>query len=285
VVLQENSGKYNLKLRIMSLAKKIGSPKVALNSCTIGVMELSFVDDKWAANFLTDKEMDVCQSYQCRARKERWKVGRILSKYLVLNLLVEGKNSDHNLLGVNKERLSEYSIWMYRIVEIVPSGNSNGYAKILWCGKTLKFNFSISYSGRKVYSVISNRRNIGLDVERIGQRRSVFETGNFTLRERKWVEELSNERAIPTQWLFTLLWSIKEAFIKSYNSKDLSVWNFPMIDVELSSKNEIIDKMYTSKYLEKFTCLNIALNFNGFINMVHLKASTDKKKVLAIANN
>ena len=61
-----------------------------------------------------------------------------------------------------------------------------------------------------------------------------FYRGNFTDAERRWVGQIAGETRFSPTWLFTLLWTLKEAVLKAnVLEKEISVWDFPRIDVQL----------------------------------------------------
>ena len=72
------------------------------------------------------------------------------------------------------------------------------------------------------------RDRVGLDLERIDRRRREFYEQTVSADERAWVKAIGDrgdeQRA---EAAFTLLWAVKEAYLKASGRGDISVWAFP----------------------------------------------------------
>jgi hypothetical protein len=73
---------------------------------------------------------------------------------------------------------------------------------------------------------------VGVDVEKVSRRVDAFYRRNFTQAERAWASE--GERLAPgsRDWLFTLLWTIKEAALKAGALTPQSPWSFAGIGLD-----------------------------------------------------
>ena len=283
--MQENSEKWNLELLKMLLTKNHIDSIINDCPCTIGIMDMTFVDELRCTVLLTKKEISICESFQNQERRMQWMVGRILSKYLILNHLFGDKISNSKLIKVDDSTISTFSSWMYKNLQIIPSEKRRGFSIMSWCGKKLKMDISISYKERKAYSVVINGKKAGLDVERVERRSSSFYDGNFTYDEIKWAQNLDEKEGLSSDWIYTLHWVIKEAAIKSWNSNEVSIWDFKSIDISIHSNIECIKEIYNSMNLCEIKSLEVTLNNHGYQQNTYVKVGNNQNKILALVYN
>jgi 4'-phosphopantetheinyl transferase EntD len=75
----------------------------------------------------------------------------------------------------------------------------------------------------------------GVDVEQVEARRPEFYDHNFSEAEKDWVRSIRSRHDVSMDAAFTLLWTVKEAFLKAAGRSDWSVWTFPRWTVEMDS--------------------------------------------------
>jgi hypothetical protein len=73
----------------------------------------------------------------------------------------------------------------------------------------------------------------GVDLETVAPRVPAFYPGNFTPHERQWAEAGARSTGLPVPWLYTLLWTLKEAALKSGVTNVRSVWGFSGMEIRL----------------------------------------------------
>lgn len=220
--------------------------KERVDAYNIGSMDLTFFDDQNALGYLSENEQKIYTSLKSSTRRRRWIAGRVLSKYLMLQQQLTSSPTPSQMTEVSESSLDAFSEWIYKRINIQPSDGNRGYSSVNWNGMTTAFDLSISYRDRQVYSVICKGHEVGIDVEKIADRSPTFYRGNYTSMERAFSRRLLEESDIPESWTFTLLWTLKEATIKSFNSNSISVWDFPSLNVELETTNEELWKLYSS---------------------------------------
>jgi phosphopantetheinyl transferase (holo-ACP synthase) len=98
-------------------------------------------------------------------------------------------------------------------------------AKVVRGGETMARSVSSAHCGPFTAAGQSHGR-LGIDLERIETRRPEFYRQMFSDRERAWVEEMHLSAGASKEAAFTLLWGVKEAFLKASNWPGLTVWNF-----------------------------------------------------------
>jgi hypothetical protein len=100
---------------------------------------------------------------------------------------------------------------------------------------------------------------VGLDLARVEPRCPEFYSGSFSAQERAWVKRACARDRMDTA--FTLLWCVKEAYLKVSTHSDLSIWSFPNWTVWLE---ESLETTLQSKSPERLTCIPAAIEGCGF---------------------
>jgi hypothetical protein len=86
---------------------------------------------------------------------------------------------------------------------------------------------SSSHCGPYSAFCISRSGRIGVDLETIEPRRQEFYKGMFSAEEREWLRKMRDDSGASVEVATTLLWSVKEAYLKLSVRNDISVWAFP----------------------------------------------------------
>lgn len=98
-------------------------------------------------------------------------------------------------------------------------------ATVIREGRVLDQGVSSAHCGRFTAAVHGHGR-LGLDLERIEARRPEFYRQMFSDAEREWVESRGAAADASREAACTLLWAVKEAFLKASNWPGLTVWSF-----------------------------------------------------------
>lgn len=192
-----------------------------------GVSAIALVDrrqlslKRWTS-LLSAREHAEAATYRLPLRRARTVTSRVLIKYLVIH----PEASEFRRLGAREIETVMSSEW--KSVELL-SGTAQARmgAGIFRCGTAFpNLSASSSHCGPYTASCISRGR-AGLDLERIEPRRHEFYTRTFSAEEQDWVEGIRARAGASIEAASTLLWSIKEAYLKASGRRDLSVWTFP----------------------------------------------------------
>jgi phosphopantetheinyl transferase len=161
--------------------------------------------------------------------RRRWLAGRLAVKSLLLRGVRDGR-----LAALDGESLCALPAASCREIEVLPV--ESGPPRITWHGRELPARVSITHGGGLSCAALAGPdAATGIDLETVEPRADAFYRGNFTLREREWAEAGARATGLPGAWLYTLLWTIKEAALKSGATAVRSVWGFPGLEIRLSA--------------------------------------------------
>ena len=137
---------------------------------------------------------------------------------------------------------------------------------------------SSSHCGTYTASCVGRDR-VGLDLERIDRRRREFYAQTFSAAERAWVAALGDpgdgRRA---EAAFTLLWSVKEAYLKASGRSDISVWAFPRWSVRF---DDPVDGVLDAECGEEFVRVSGGIECRGFSQALDIAAMRVEDMILA----
>jgi phosphopantetheinyl transferase (holo-ACP synthase) len=126
---------------------------------------------------------------------------------------------------------------MYQQVEIVTDHLRPGeQPRLAWGGRESHVCVSLSHSNGQSCAYLDSGGPIGLDLEEAAPRLGSFYQHNFSVRERGWVNQIERQSGTGWPWLYTLLWTLKEAAIKSDCSGSSTLWSMPLIEVRLPAE-------------------------------------------------
>jgi phosphopantetheinyl transferase (holo-ACP synthase) len=172
-------------------------------------------------------------------RRRSWLAGRMAAKFCFLDSLgaESAQGSDGwmpRFLRVDSKSLCGFSPWMYQQVEVLSENLHPGNRPHLaWSGHESDVRVSLSHANGRSCAYLDSNGSIGLDLEEAVVRRDAFYKGNFSVREQAWVDKVGGETGADSAWLYTLLWTLKEAVIKSDDSGKSTVWGMPQIEIML----------------------------------------------------
>ncbi|MBV8751719.1 MAG: 4'-phosphopantetheinyl transferase superfamily protein [Hyphomicrobiales bacterium] len=181
-------------------------------SC-VGLLDVSALPatlwERSAQTFLSATELAVLGTIRHARRRQEWISGRALAKYLVLS----GAFPCNIVRMVGIDQLMSVPIFEYREVDVLP--NRDG-APEMWRRETLMDRaLSLSHAGGWVAAALLDEGSIGIDCEVIQARHQAFLNDSFVEAERKWVKGHVVADGPSVDCLYTLLWSFKEAALKT----------------------------------------------------------------------
>ena len=175
--------------------------------------------EAWAS-LLSDREQAEVSTFSV-TRRERTVTSRVLVKYL----MASPGGPDYRELSA--EHISAISPDDLAAVETLsgPARRRTGATVTLGGRPLLEQTVSAAHCG-KFTAAGHSRGRLGIDLEKVETRRPEFYRQMFSAGEREWVAEMHECEGVCTDAAFTLLWGVKEAYLKASNWTSLSVWNF-----------------------------------------------------------
>ena len=191
---------------------------------------------------LTDSESRYLSAINNNFRRDRWIAGRMAAKYLMLKKICddENKTSKSINVAVDQSAICEISTDKFLQIEILPRYGKAGNPPVIFTANNGINNHNIGYlcithsQGISV-AMICDGKNIGIDIERSEWRQPQFYNMHFTESENAWVKQTSEHTSVDEAWYFTLLWTIKEALIKTELCIGSSIWSMRTIEISMPS--------------------------------------------------
>jgi 4'-phosphopantetheinyl transferase EntD len=184
------------------------------------------------SEFLSATEGKRHGAFRTTKRKSEWLAGRLAAKYLFLNQMELGHLSGYRewpprLMPLSTKVLDDFPVSLFRAVELLPSGELGGGP--LWLrfgGKLQEAAVTVSHAGDNACACLSKCGTVGTDVENVSPKVVSFYRSNFTNAEREWAERAEISEEVGQDWLYTLLWTVKEAALKARVVVRESPWSF-----------------------------------------------------------
>lgn len=236
------------------------NPTYISQPASMGILTGNATSNDFLYSLLSKKEQEKYAGIKLAKRKTNWLRGRALAKHLFLNRFEAASNKDQQqwkpgLQALDVNALTTFSPWMYRLVEVIPDlTQAEKISRLWWKGEPVDLQISLSHKSELSAACIDGGTGaIGVDVESRLNGSSTFYKGNFTTNERAWVATFAQAHSIEQDWLFTLLWTIKEATLKTRNTDDVSVFEFPDLEITLLSDPLPLCRAYQNKQLSSGT--------------------------------
>lgn len=197
--------------------------------CALALVPHDEVGEKAWVGHLSRREADHFAGLVNLRVRRRWLAGRLAGKHLLLR----GPGRGPRLEVLDGERLRELPLASYREIELLPAPAS-GPPRLVWRGRELSPRVTLSHGGGFSCAALTRPgAAAGIDLETVAPRIPAFYPGNFTPRERQWADAGARSSGLPAPWLYTLLWTLKEAALKSGATPVRSVWGFAGMEIEL----------------------------------------------------
>lgn len=192
-----------------------------LHPCTVALIDRRELQLGQWPSFLSAREQREASTYKHPERRSRAITTRLLTKYLVSR----PEAVEYRRLTAAELEAASNSEWT-SIESLSGTAKSRTAAVIVGAGGAYPgWSACSSHCGPYTAACVGRDR-FGLDLERIEPRRKEFYAHMFSAEERAWVEDVRSRAGASTEAAFTLLWSIKEAYLKASGNHDLSVWAF-----------------------------------------------------------
>lgn len=176
---------------------------------------------------LTDWERQAASGIAHVRRREEWAAGRIAAKWLLLrhDALASAATWPPPLERAHLGELRAMPASHYRSVEVRRDDDG---APLLACAGAPRV--SIAHRSGWAVAALSYEGAIGIDLEAIGPRQPAFYQSTMSAGERRWMRGASES---DIACLGTLLWTLKEACLKTGASAARTVWGIGAIDVDV----------------------------------------------------
>jgi hypothetical protein len=159
--------------------------------------------------FLSTRELALLGRIQHPRRRQQSLAARILAKYLLLSEVAVSTV----LRVVDVGQLLSIPACEYRMLHIMPDRCG---APAIWYGQALAARtLSLSHTAGWAVAALSGEGSIGIDCEVVEARQEAFLRCNFSHAEQEWVNCHTEMDGPTPEWLYTLLWSFKEAATKT----------------------------------------------------------------------
>jgi hypothetical protein len=189
-------------------------------------------------------------------RRGRTITSRILTKYLVTHA---GAAAFQRLRADDIEAVRSAD-WASLEVLSGTANDRRGTAIVRAGHRCSEVSASSSHCGAYTASCVGRDR-VGLDLERIDRRRQEFYVQTFSADEQAWVAALGNRWPGSAEAAFTLLWSVKEAYLKASGRGDISVWAFPRWTVWF---DDTVEGVLDAEGAEEFVRMSGGIHSLGF---------------------
>lgn len=209
---------------------------------------------------LSIAERESYDALRSSRRRLEWLAGRLAAKYLFLQHLEIGiahtvvQQSHSTLLQLSDKCLDDFPDRMYQKIEVLAGERPSCAGPwFRWRGTAREEMVSVSHTGNDVCASLSTRGPAGIDLERVTERADAFHRCNFTETERRWIREGTRIEPLSKDWLFTLLWTVKEAALKAGALLQTSPWSFAGVEVEgLPAPNDVLWAFREGTWRDRF---------------------------------
>ncbi len=181
-------------------------------------------------------ELEALRYLNRPARVREWLAGRMLVKHLFLGRGASSTSKPPStawrIRRLRSHDLNQFPRQLSRLVEVQRGELAAARPqRVLFRGKRTPYSVSLTHRGQTVSACIDRSCGLGVDLEESIARRPPFYRFNYTPTERAWVESTARAGGLDRNWLFTLLWTLKEAWLKSGSSRLQSIWDLARLQV------------------------------------------------------
>ena len=207
------------------------------NPPLVGVLDSAELSAGRHTSCLSPTEMDESCAISNRQRRAEWLAGRMAAKYVFLERQrcdASTDASDPRLRQISGNALQQFPSEAYREVIVARDKSpAGGAARIGWRSKPDRVNVAISHVQGFACAFIGNGGEYSVDLEAPSPRVPAFYAHNFTAHERSWTGDCARCFNLDPNWLYTLLWSVKECLLKTPAFAALSLWNMASIEINI----------------------------------------------------
>ncbi|MBN3957680.1 4'-phosphopantetheinyl transferase superfamily protein [Nostoc sp. NMS8] len=193
-----------------------------------------------AEDYLSPKELAHFHQFKHSRRRHEWFTARLVCKLLFSRYLSNTHLANSNFVWpptIQKFGCNDIATVLplvYRSIEVLPSNPSlKGASQLFWQGNILcTVYLSITHAGGWAIASLSCSGPVGLDVEEPIFRRPDFYESYFSKQEILWVQEQIKDDLSISQ-LYTLLWTLKESYLKTGRSPINNICDFCNLEVKI----------------------------------------------------
>ncbi|HEX3554762.1 MAG TPA: 4'-phosphopantetheinyl transferase superfamily protein [Thermoanaerobaculia bacterium] len=201
------------------------------SGCALALLAAGVVAEPGHADRLTRREAEHLSGLGHPRVRRRWLAGRLAAKSLLLSGRT-GLDVLDVLDVLDGESLRAFPAARYREIELLPA--ATGAPRLTRHGREVPARVSISHGGGLSCAALAAAdAATGIDLETVAPRVEAFYRGNFTPGERRWAEDGARATALSRDWLYTFLWTLKEAAFKSGATAVEGVWGFAGLEIRL----------------------------------------------------
>lgn len=252
--------------------------------CDVAILDNRKLLVEEFAEHLSENERATYARLLTQSRRDKWLAGRLAAKYLFLNSIAhfqESKpcSSKPTLARLSLESLRAFSPWLYRRIEVV--AGDGGKPCLSWCGQPRTESISLSHSGDISCACLGIGVLTAVDIETIAPRLDAFYRQNFTAAERSWAT-----CGIRSDWVFTLLWSLKESALKlGWPNEAAGVWDMPKLEIARLPALKQVGKFWSSRTIsDDFTVFSASVKENFRSLPVRVAVNGTDNFVLSVMN-
>jgi phosphopantetheinyl transferase len=220
---------------------------IDFRGAVIGVLDSAELAGRDYSVCLSAEERDTASRIRSARRREEWLAARILAKYLrgtgLPDWAAQAGTPVPRLLRVTCAALTPVADEQFREMTVtgVPP-------RISWNGRTQTI--AISHTNGLACVAVGRGTIQALDVETRTARVAPFYERNFTPREREWADGCCREYGMDRDWVYTLLWSMKECMLKTPAFQHLSIWDMPRIEIAVHGDPSVLRAPHEACTLE-----------------------------------
>lgn len=185
--------------------------------------------------YLCPAELQRYQTFVSARRRQEWLGARLAAKYLFLHNMESPHSAPHGhhvVTSLSRETLVSLPLWMYRNVDVATGRDPDRPGpRYRWRGCETDAALSLSHTGFDACACIAAGGDIGIDLQKVEQRVGAFYRTNYAAAEQQWVERGAEGEPSSRDWLYTLLWTLKEAAFKAKALVQTSPVTFGGVDV------------------------------------------------------
>ena len=241
------------------------------------------------ASYLSAGERATHQGFGSPRRRMQWLAGRLAAKYLFLHRLEMGRPQAQLrqpiLFQLTAQSLDAFPDWMYQEVEVVPaSTDADGAgAGFRWCGTVEQETASISHIDDEACACLCADGNVGIDLERVLPRVEAFYKLNYTEAENEWVNEGTSTEPLSRDWLYTLLWTFKEAALKARAAFPKNLLSFSGTGFNgLPAAHDMLWAYRRRNWSDRFDLFSAVIEGQGKATGVHVAYAGTRHRILTV---
>src|SRR5712691_4362297 len=259
--------------------------------CWVAVLETRSLvgTEKDYSVYLSAAERERHAALRNSKRRLEWLAGRLAAKHLFLQRLEmrvpnDGPTWRPILLQLSANSLDAFPEWMYQSIE-VPAGTDARDAgpRFRWCGRAEEDAVSLSHTGNDACACLSEGSTVGVDIESVEPRVEAFYRANYTEAEKQWVNRGAGIEPLSPNWLYTLLWTFKEAALKARAVLQKNPVSFAGIEVTgLPVPQDVLWAYHRSTWSDRFGLLTAGIEEQRNTTGVHVAYTGTSRLILAV---